>query len=206
MKLLLFSDVHRDLEAVRRLVERATDVDVAIGAGDFATCRKGLQPIIDALQQMPCPVVLVAGNAESTGELQTACDDWSDGHVLHGSGVTVEGVTFYGLGGAVPVTPFGSWSYDLTEDEATALLADCPNNAVLVTHSPPKGAVDRDSGGRSLGSQAVRATVERTHPRLVVCGHIHASANRQEDLAGTPIVNAGPIGIVWDLDLGETVA
>ena len=99
----------------------------------------------------------------------------------------------------VPVTPFGSWSFDLTEEDAAALLADCPPGCVLVTHSPPKGAVDCDSGGRSLGSTAIRAAIERVSPRLVVCGHIHASAGQEGLLGATPVVNAGPEGFVREL-------
>lgn len=199
MKLLLCSDIHCDTAAARRIVEKSNEVDVVIGAGDFATCRRGLQSTIDVLRRIDRPTVLVAGNAETTEELRTACDDWPSAHVLHGSGVTVEDVNFFGLGGAVPETPFGDWSYDLSEDTARTLLNDCPAGAVLVTHSPPQGAVDRDSGGRSLGSAAVLKTIERTQPRLVVCGHIHASAGRVELVGETPVTNAGPMGTVFDL-------
>lgn len=62
------------------------------------------------------------------------------------------------------MTPFGSWSWDFTEDEADELLADCPEGAVLVSHSPPRGAADVSSGGDHLGSRAVprRSTALRT--------------------------------------------
>ncbi len=43
MRLLAFSDLHRDLEAVARLVERSADADVVIGAGDFASQHRGLE-------------------------------------------------------------------------------------------------------------------------------------------------------------------
>ena len=43
--------------------------------------------------------------------------------MLHGSAVAIAGVTFFGLGGGVPVTPFGAWSYDFTEEQAANLLA-----------------------------------------------------------------------------------
>ena len=101
----------------------------------------------------------------------------------------------------VPVTPFGSWSFDFTEDEAAELLADCPRGAVLVSHSPPHGAVDRDSRGESLGSVSVRQTIDATEPRLVVCGHIHACAGQRETLGATTVVNAGPEGLLFELDL-----
>ena len=49
MKLLLFSDLHCDTAAARRLVELAGDVDVVVGAGDFGNVRRGIQIAIDML-------------------------------------------------------------------------------------------------------------------------------------------------------------
>lgn len=199
MKLLLFSDLHRDLQAAARLVEQSAAADVAVAAGDLATMHTGLEEIVSVLSEMACPTVLVPGNGETFDELRGACSSWPDSQVLHGSAVQVASQTFFGLGGGVPPTPFGDWSYDFTEEEAAALLAECPRDAVLISHSPPNGAVDHDSSGRSLGSAAVRDAVLATTPRLVVCGHIHSSAGRHEKVGSTPVVNAGPRGVLWDL-------
>ena len=118
---------------------------------------------------------------------------------MHGTGTTIDGVDFFGIGGGIPVTPFGDWSYDFTEEEAAELIADCPTGCVLVTHSPPKGVVDTDSSGKSFGSQAVRQAVLDKSPRLVVCGHVHACWRQEEQLGSTPVVNAGPVGVEWAL-------
>lgn len=200
MQLLLFSDIHNDHDACDRLVERASDVDVVVGAGDFCTMRRGLSPIIDRLSAITTPTVLVPGNSESVDELQDACTEWEAAHVLHGEAVTLSEQPFFGIGGGIPITPFGAWSYDFSEDEATALLRDCPDGAVLVSHSPPRNVVDQDSRGQHLGSTAVRTAIERTSPRLTVCGHIHGSWGQTGKLASTPVVNAGPSGRTWDLD------
>ena len=195
MKLLLFSDVHCDRHAARSLVERSGEADVLVCAGDLAVMREGLQPVVDILSDSRAPVVLVAGNGESDGELAAACEGWAGAHVLHGGAVELDGSTFWGVGGATPVTPFGPWSFDLDEGEARALLAECPEGAVLVTHSPPYGHVDT-AGGEHLGSRAVLETIERASPRLVVCGHIHACWTHESSVGSTRIVNAGPGG-VW---------
>lgn len=199
MKLLLFSDLHGDQRAAQQLVKLAQTVDIVVGAGDFGNVRSGIDKAIALLNSIDKPAVLVPGNAESTEELEAACRAWPSSHVLHGSGVEIEGIPFFGIGGGIPVTPFGSWSYDFTEDEARQLLADCPAGGVLVSHSPPKGLVDASSRGQNLGSKAVRETVERQQPALVVCGHIHESAGQQVSLGGTVVINAGPQGVVWDL-------
>lgn len=150
------------------------------------------------LTEIDCPSVLVPGNSESAGELSQACAGWSAASVLHCSGAEVEGLTFWGVGGAIPVTPFGARSWDFPEEEARGLFAECPSNAILVSHSPPAGAVDQSSQGEHLGSMAVSETIERCHPILVVCGHIHESAGRSAMVTGTPVVNAGPQGMVWE--------
>lgn len=199
LRLLLFSDVHRDADACRALVERSAEVDIVVGAGDFCTGRRGLEAVIDQLSEIAAPAIFVPGNAESADELAAACRDWSEAHVLHGSVTEIGGIPFFGIGGGIPITPFGDWSWDLTEEEADALLADCPDGAVLVSHSPPRGAVDLDSSGRHLGSRAVRRAVDRAQPRLVVCGHIHASWGGREELGETTVVNAGPEGVVWEM-------
>ena len=198
MKLLVFSDLHRDRDAARSLVERSGEADVLIGAGDFAVMRKGIDDVIEILREVEKPTVLVPGNGESDAELREACAGWRSAHVLHGGGVTVEGISFYGIGGGIPVTPFGEWSFDLTEDEAEAMLVGCPKGGVLVSHSPPRGHVD-EIGGRHLGSYTLLETIERVSPRLVVCGHIHGCWGERSRVGATMVLNAGPEGQVLEL-------
>jgi Icc-related predicted phosphoesterase len=199
LNLLLFSDLHSDRIAAEEICRRAATVDLVIGAGDFATGRRNLSRCIDVLRAIDRPTVLVAGNNETTDELRHACRGWSRVHILHGTEATIGQLTLYGIGGGIPVTPFGAWSYDFSELEATALLAACPPRCVLVSHSPPYGVVDRSSRGAHLGSQAMYKTVVRAQPQLVVCGHIHASAGQQGMIGATPVINAGPHGVEWRL-------
>ena len=203
-QLLLFSDVHTDRDACRRLVDQSEEADFVVGAGDFCGMRHGLDATIDVLSAIQTPTVIVPGNSETADELRAACTEWSSAHVLHGDGIELQGIPFFGIGGGIPVTPFGAWSVDFTEAEAEALLADCPEGAVLVSHSPPQGVVDQDSRGQHLGSTSIRRTIEQRMPQLTVCGHIHGSWGEQATLAGTPVVNAGPEGIWWTLDTAPT--
>ena len=195
MRLLLFSDVHRDLDQCRRLVERARDVDVVIAAGDFASVHRGLEETIDALAAIETPTVLVPGNNETDAALREACAGWSAARVLHGEATEIDGVAFFGLGGGVPITPW-DWSFDLDEDEAAQMLAACPEGAVLVVHSPPKGHVD---GGRRLGSAAILRAIEEKRPPLVVCGHIHEAAGEESTVGASRVLNAGPAGTVVEV-------
>jgi Icc-related predicted phosphoesterase len=139
MKLLAFSDLHRNRRRARLLASRAgAEADVFIAAGDFASVHIGLERTISALASIEVPTVVVPGNNETETSLRRACDTWPSAIVLHGGGVVLDGVPFFGLGGGVPPTPF-PWSSDLSEEEAGARLAGCPPDAVLVVHSPPFG-------------------------------------------------------------------
>ncbi len=198
MKLLLFSDLHRDVASAQSLVDRSADVDVLVGAGDFAVVRQGIDDVLEVLRAVDRPLVLVPGNGESYEELEAACAGWDQAHTLHGTGVSIGGVPFFGLGGGVPVTPFGSWSWDLPEEEAASLLEGCPEGAVLVSHSPPYGIGDI-ARGTHLGSQAVRAAIDQASPRLLVCGHIHDSWGTDETVGATRVINAGPAGVVVEV-------
>lgn len=201
MKILACSDIHHDLAACERLVTIAAReaVDVVVGAGDFGVMRQRLQPTIDALSRIPQPLVVVPGNGESLEELQAACRAYPHMHVLHGSAVTIQNHVFFGLGYAVPETPFGAWSCDLSEAAATELLATCPPGAILVTHSPPLGHVDSNGSGQAVGSQAVLQVIQQRSPVVVFCGHVHDSWGQASQVGTTMIYNVGPAGKVLTL-------
>jgi Icc-related predicted phosphoesterase len=200
MKLLLFSDLHRDVDAARELVKAARQVDVVIGAGDFANRHQGLHDTLDILADIKKPAVLVPGNGETVDELRDAASVWKSARVLHGSGCEISGQAFWGIGGGIPVTPFGEWSYDFTEEQAETLLSECPDEAILVVHSPPIDTVDHDSSGRIRGSQSIRDAVISKRPRLVACGHIHSDWGKRVTLGTTIIINAGPHGQIVELE------
>jgi Icc-related predicted phosphoesterase len=197
MRILAFSDLHRDRRRAAHLAELASEADVVVGAGDFASFRLGLDRTIDALRSIAVPAVLVPGNNETDAALWRACAGWSSAIVLHGEGREIDGVPFFGLGGGVPPTPF-PWSFDLTEEEAASRLAGCPVGAVLVVHSPPKGHVD-EAFGRHLGSEAILETIETKRPRVAVCGHIHQCWRQEAMVGATRVINLGPEGQLIEL-------
>jgi Icc-related predicted phosphoesterase len=193
MRVLAFSDLHRDLDRAANLVEQAGDADVVVGAGDFAAVHEGLAETIAALSGIERPTVLVPGNNETGDALREAAASWPAATVLHGEGIEIDGVSFYGLGAGVPITPW-DWSFDLDEERAAAMLARLPDDAFLVVHSPPRGHVDT-ADGEHLGSEAVLEAIERARPRIAVCGHIHDCWGQESRIGPTRVLNLGPDGI-----------
>jgi uncharacterized protein len=198
VKLLAFSDLHRDLAQGARLVEMSAEADVVIGAGDFASVHEGLEETIAALAAIETPTVLVPGNNETVEALREAAAGWTAAVVLHGEGAAIAGTEFYGLGAGIPVTPW-EWSFDLDDAAAAEMLAPCPQGAVMVLHSPPRGHCDASADGTSFGSTALLQAVEEKRPRLAVCGHIHESWGCESRIGETPVRNLGPAGTWIDV-------
>jgi Icc-related predicted phosphoesterase len=198
VRILAFSDLHRDLGRAASLVARSDDADVVIGAGDFASVHEGLEETIGALSAIETPTVLVPGNNETADALREAASGWEAATVLHGEEAEIDGTTFFGLGAGIPVTPW-DWSFDLSDGEATEALEPCPHGAVLVLHSPPRGHCDVAGSGQSLGSQALADAIERLAPLLAVCGHIHESWGARSRIGQTEIANLGPDGATFDV-------
>jgi Icc-related predicted phosphoesterase len=198
VKLLAFSDLHCDLAGAAELVERSSEADVVIGAGDFASMHEGLTETIEALAPITKPAILVPGNNETEDELRAAAAAWPSARVLHREGAEVEGIEFWGVGGGIPVTPW-DWSFDLTEGQARESFVHCPDRAVFVLHSPPQGHCDEDSSGRHLGSVALGDAIADFDPRLAVCGHIHESWGARSVIGRTEIANLGPAGAFFEV-------
>jgi Icc-related predicted phosphoesterase len=192
MRMLAFSDLHRDRRRARSLAAMATDADVVIGAGDFASMHLGLNRTIDELAAISRPLLLVPGNNERASALWRAAAVLADATVLHGEGTRIGHTEFFGLGGAVPPAPF-PWSWDVTEEQAAAKLTRCPEGAVLIVHSPPKGHVDV-AFGRHLGSVSILQAILTKRPSLVICGHIHQCWGQESRVGGSRVVNVGPDG------------
>ncbi len=103
-----------------------------------------------------------------------------------------------GLGASTP-TPFGTPS-EYPDSQMAAWLQAADEQAkdfpllILVSHTPPYDtATDCISFGQHVGSQAVRAFIEKRQPDVCLTGHIHES--RAVDTIGkTVIVNPGALG------------
>jgi len=195
VRILAFSDLHRDLAQGAQLVEMAAEADVVIGAGDFASVHEGLEETIASLAGIETPTVLVPGNNETVDALRQAAAGWSAATVLHGEGATIDDTEFFGLGAGIPVTPW-DWSFDLDDESASEMLSGCPEEAVLVLHSPPKDHCDSAGAGAggNFGSPALLRAIEEKRPRLAVCGHIHESWGCESQIGPTPVRNLGPKG------------
>jgi hypothetical protein len=68
-----------------------------------------------------------------------------------------------------------------TEEELAEKWAMIPDDVdILVTHSPPKGMLDKTIDGTPAGSQSLTNKIHRLQPLLHVFGHIHESYGKED--------------------------
>ncbi|MDP2699760.1 metallophosphoesterase [Thalassospira sp.] len=192
MRILAFSDLHRNQEIARQIVRESCAADILVGAGDFAMRGIGLRDTLDILASADAPLLAVSGNHDSFDELQAICGAVPNFTLLDGAGVNIKGHEFYGISREIPFQKDALWSESYSEEQASNLLAGCPTGAVLISHSPPYGVVDFQADGRHEGSEALLRTVRDKKPRVHLCGHIHHCIGMHEYVGQTKVMNLGP--------------
>jgi len=188
MILYAVADIHgkkENLDRIERTVRERTP-DVLVAAGDVATRRDAL-PVLERLDGLSIPVLLVRGNMDPP-DLDLLAGPYRCIESLHRREVAVEGMSFAGISGTLPI-PFRTRVSLREKNDWTDLASRVRRETILVAHPPPLGILDRAFGMFHSGSRGLRDLVLRTEPRLLLCGHIHEAAGADR-LGRTLVVNA----------------
>ncbi len=200
MILFALSDIHGNLDNLKKIRPHLTDADVILLTGDITHFGKE-RAIAETLQVFgphAAKVLAVTGNCdylEAGGALER------EGLSLHRSFKTTMGLTFAGCSGSLPCP--GRTPNEFSEEEFALFASELQpafetgSPVVLVTHQPPFGtAADCIGSGEHVGSKAFRALIDAHQPMLSLCGHIH-EARSISTLGATQIVNPGPFMKGW---------
>ncbi len=194
---LIFSDIHNDAGALRKLME--VEADYYFCAGDLVSWRRGLDQMAEIMKPRAGKVYVLPGNHESESDIAEFCDRF--GFVnFHGATLEVNGVHIAGLGYSSP-TPFDTPG-EYSEQELALRLQKFAElkPLVLICHAPPwNTTLDRVHEGLHAGSRAVLAFIEQYQPRDFFCGHIHEAEGVVEHMGATRAQNVGKAGYLFDL-------
>jgi Icc-related predicted phosphoesterase len=179
MTILHLSDTH----AIHQQLGTLPVADVLVHSGDFSFAGSE-QEILDFLVwfigQPHKYKVFIAGNHDDCLH-EASIEGLPDNcYYLCNSGVTIEGVRFYG----VPM-----FVQDDLSGEYEGMIQHIPHDTdVLITHQPPYGFLDL-SGNVHYGSKELLVHVSEVKPRYHLFGHIHAAYGVLE-FGGTTFANA----------------
>ena len=130
-------------------------------------------------------VIGVAGNHDMFGKTpsQPPRSKMSHVHFLDGERIKIDGIQFAGISGVIgnPAKNFRRTAQDFIE--TVELITSSPTDIALM-HEGPDGA---KSGFR--GIEAVRSTLEKTQPSIVIRGHKHWPEPLVELSCGVQVLN-----------------
>lgn len=179
MKIVATSDTHSRHDQLT-----VPDGDVFVHAGDSMKvgALDELERFNEWLGTLPHRhKIVIAGNHDWC--FQTMAEDarqrLTNAIYLEDSGVTIDGVHFYGS----PWQPwFFDWAFNLKRGPEIKEKWDIipPETDVLITHGPPHGILDETVRGDLVGCEELLLAVERIRPKLHLFGHIHEAAGIQE--------------------------
>lgn len=197
LRLLCFSDLHRDFTAAQALARTALvgRFDHLVCAGDLALDGAHEPGLTTLLSRSGVEILAVPGNHDGPSYApELAAGSWTD---LHDQLVRRGEWWFagFGLQGAPPAA--GEEPADANRmlallRRAEALPAD---RLVLVTHLPPAGTLAaRDRRFVDRGSALLADWVSRHQPAAIVCGHVHHPEPVIDRIGRTVVVLGGPRG------------
>jgi Icc-related predicted phosphoesterase len=197
MRILVFSDIHRDAAALSRLMD--IEADFYVAAGDLCTFGRGLDALGPILARRAEKMWVLPGNHEHTSQVDEFCQHFGF-QTLHRKSFEVNGVHVAGLGHSNP-TPF----HTPGEDSEGTIASNLEPFAglkplVLICHCPPLDTpLDEAAPGQHFGSRAVREFIDAYQPQWFLCGHIHEAAGRDTMLGKTRGINVGKQGYLLEL-------
>jgi len=198
MKLLIFSDIHGDRNALARLM--GMEADYYFAAGDLCNWGRGIEQLGPLMQKRAERMYVIPGNHESEQYIAEFCRQFGF-HNFHGQTMELNGFTVAGLGYSNP-TPFDTPG-EYSEEELSTRLSKFAgiDPLVLICHTPPVGTkLDKAGVDQHFGSKAVRNFIDQNQPAYFYCGHVHEAAGQQDTIGKTKGWNVGKRGQVLELD------
>lgn len=203
MRILAASDLHGDKEAIDRLAKRAKDekVDLIVLAGDLTFAENDLTGIIGPLKKANKRILIIPGNHETNAAAEFLVEQYKPGvYNIHGRAVVFyDEIGFFGVGSS------NIGLFELPEKEVAHLLEKAHRpikdvkHTIMVAHTPPQGT-KLDALWTHVGSEGVRKSIEKFQPDLCVCGHIHETFGKHDQIGKTKIINVGPKGIIINIE------
>ena len=195
LKILAAGDIHGDIDLANRLAERAKkeDVDLVILCGDITYHEQSTDNLIGPFVKRKEKVLLIPGNHETIATADFLSELYSVKNI-HGYSVKYKDIGIFGAGGA------NIGLFQLEEDEIYDLLKKgfdkikYLKKKIMVTHVHPKKSKMEKFTKFFPGSSGVRQAIEKFHPDILLCSHVHEAEGIEEKIGNTSVINVGKKG------------
>ncbi len=197
MKILAFTDIHEDKDALKKLLVRAKedDIDYIICAGDFSTFGRGSRFVLKKFSKVGKPFYVIPGNHEEGGNYPEMVKEYPNCFFFHKKKFKLKNYVLLGYGGD---------GFSLHDPKFRKVAREWygkykQDKVILVTHGPPSGTKLDLLEKTHVGNIDYRKFIERIKPKLAISGHLHETVGLVDKIGKTKVVNPGWEGMVIEL-------
>ncbi len=192
MKILAFADTHGDKKAIKRLFEKAKNVDLLICAGDISNFGNNLRKIVADFKKLKKTMLIIHGNHESREQIQELADEFPWLLFIHKGSYKLENYRFFGYGGGGFSREDPGFERLFNKFMKTVKKGE---KVVLITHGPPYGnKVDYIPYHGHTGCKTYTKLDEKFKPIVHICGHLHETDSMRDKVGNTLVINPGAEG------------
>lgn len=195
LKILASGDIHGDTGLAQKLAEKAEkeNVDLVILCGDLTFAEQSTDNIVGPFVKKHKKVLLIPGNHESLATADFLAELYGVKNI-HGYSVKYKGVGIFGCGGA------NIGLHQISDKETYDLLKKgydkikYLDRKIMVTHVHPAESKMEKFTTFFKGSKGVKRAIERFHPDILLCSHVHEAEGIEEKIGKTKVINVGKKG------------
>jgi len=203
MKVLFFVDTHGSSSKLRKIIEKAKDVDLLVCGGDFTIFEDNMRKILFELNSIKKPILIIHGNHETASSVKDECEQLENLYFIHKTYYITNNLIFYGYGGGGFSTRDEKFTHDSEDFVKELNNLSSKNNKkyelVLITHGPAYGTNTDYLFDEHVGNKSIRDFIIKHSPILAMSGHIHETAGTEDKLHKTRVINPGWDGMIIDL-------
>ncbi len=198
MKILAFVDMHGSLKALKKIKEQAKKADIIICAGDISIFSNDLDKLLFELDKLNKAILIIHGNHETDEDLNKLAKLFNNITELHKKSFVKEKYLFIGYGGS-------GFSMTDKDFEKTSrkfekeIKKHKDKKTILITHAPPYKTKLDNIMGEPCGNKSIKNFIKKVNIHLVISGHLHENAGKEDKVKNTIIINPGPLGKIINL-------
>ncbi|PIN86656.1 hypothetical protein COV19_04040 [Candidatus Woesearchaeota archaeon CG10_big_fil_rev_8_21_14_0_10_44_13] len=200
LKILAAGDIHGDTGLAKKLADKAEkeNVDLVILCGDLTYAERSTEGIVGPFVKKNKKVLLIPGNHESLATADFLAELYGVKNI-HGYSVKYKDVGIFGAGGA------NIGMHQISEKDMYDLLKKgfdkikYLTKRIMVTHVHPTGTKMEKFTKFFPGSEGVRKAIDKFHPDLLLCSHVHEAEGIEEMVGKTKVINVGKRGKIIEI-------
>jgi len=195
LKILAAGDLHGDTTQAKKLASKADreEVDLVILCGDLTNFEQSTDNIIGPFVKKKKKVLLIPGNHESIATADFLAKFYGVKNI-HGYSVKYKKIGIFGCGLA------NVGLSQLSEKEFYSVLKKGFDNIkylrkkIMVTHVHPSESRMEKFSKFVPGSSGVKKAIDKLHPDILLCSHVHEAEGIEEKIGKTRVINVGKEG------------